>query len=145
MLTSALAAALALGTAVLIVALAPRDTGDNTGTGSTATPTSGSAANPPAGDVRHVHDALHDIDTQCQNPASATAGARLAHDTDIILTFAQRYPDATFPIDDETGRTLSLLLVARKALSTCAPTEASRVNQSLPPRYRDDPTTPTPP
>ncbi|MFF4728744.1 hypothetical protein ACFY3M_25990 [Streptomyces mirabilis] len=50
---------------------------------------------------------------------------------------SRRYPDARFPIDDETGTTLSLLLVTRQSMRDCAPALAVHVDRALPSDYRD--------
>ena len=130
-MASAAAALLVAGT-VLIAVLGPR--GD--GQAPVAAPPSPTAI--PAllsvAEVRDVHDALHDIDNRCRPGRSG--GYALEHDADVILAFAQRYPDATFPIDDETGRTLSLLLTARQGLQVCTGATAARIDRALPMSYR---------
>ncbi len=127
------AAALIVAAAVLIAVLGPHYSGGPAGTAaapsSTATPLMLSAA-----EVQGVHDVLHDIDARCQ--PRRPGGNALERDAEMILGFAQRYPDARFPIDDETGRTLSLLLTARRGLQVCAPAAAARIDRALPPNYR---------
>lgn len=91
----------------------------------------------PAAEVQRVHAALHDIGRWCESRADLRAPRRLARAADVILIFARRYPKARFSIDDETGSTLSLLLVARYELRNCAPTDAARVDGVLPPKVRD--------
>lgn len=87
---------------------------------------------PPAAEVQQVHDALHDFASWCTAQIGARGRRQLDRDVDVILAFARRNPDVRFPIDDETGSTLSLLLVARHALRTCHPAAAARVEQVLP-------------
>ena len=95
--------------------------------------------NPPATEVQRVHDALHDISDRCPRNTQAGAGEQrqVDRDIDVILGFAERYPNAEFPIDDETGRTLSLLLATHDDLRTCAPAAAARVDRALPTQYQD--------
>ncbi|GAA1219387.1 hypothetical protein GCM10009665_06840 [Kitasatospora nipponensis] len=89
--------------------------------------------------MQRVHDAMHDIADHCAPQTGATARPELAHDAQVIVAFAQRYPNATFPVDDETGRTLSLLLATRQDLGRCEPEAAARVDQALPPQFRAAP------
>jgi hypothetical protein len=96
----------------------------------------------PAGEAQQVHAALHDIGDWCRTTPSRRAQTRLDHDADLILTFARRYPEATFPIDDETGRALTLLMTTRQALSTCSPAAAARVGRALPRQFMNTPTAP---
>lgn len=132
-------AALTVVAALLIAALGPRDGGgqaSRAGTQSSATaPVFLSTS-----DVQGVHDALHDIDYRCGPGRSG--GSEVERDAEVILDFAQRYPDARFPVDDETGRTLSLLMTARQGLGGCSPAIAARIDGALPPRYRLQQTTP---
>ena len=127
-----------------VVAVRDRSGGSS---GSAATATASAAApavTPPAARVRPVHEALHDIDATCRATVKGESGkqASLARDADTVITFSRRYPNARFPIDDETGTTLSLLLVTRQGLRDCAPALAARVDRALPPDFRD-PTTPS--
>ncbi|MEU0680133.1 MULTISPECIES: hypothetical protein [Streptomyces] len=87
--------------------------------------------------MRPVHDALHTIDARCRAKGGDVEQAALTRDVDTIIDFSRRYPDARFPIDDETGRTLSLLLVTRQSLRDCAPALAARVDRALPSDFRD--------
>ncbi len=133
------AAVLLVAGVVLIAVLGPHDSVGPAVTAAAPSPT----ATPlllSAVEVQGVHDALHDIDTRCQ--PGRNGGNPLEHDADVILVFAQRYPDVRFPIDDETGRTLSLLLTARQGLQGCAPATAARIDAALPPIYRLRPTSP---
>lgn len=133
-----LAATLLVVGVVLVAVLGPR-VDERTALASAPGP----AASPvavPAADVQGVHDALHDIDARCR-PGRA-GGNEIERDADVILRFAERYPDATFPIDDETGRTASLLTTARQGVQVCATATADRIDRVLPPRYRLRPTGP---
>lgn len=94
-------------------------------------------ANTPAqAEVQPIHDALHDIAARCRPGAVADDPARVTRDTDVIRSFARRHPDVAFPIDDERGTTLSLLLVTRQALADCSPALAAAVDEELPTEYR---------
>ncbi|MFF7643867.1 hypothetical protein [Streptomyces canus] len=136
LLVATVVATLVLGAIGVLRANGPGDQGGSATTSTTVgTPTP--AATPPAVDVRRVHNALHDIDARCGTAVSGKARAELEGDADTVTAFARRYPDASFRVDDETGTTLSLLLVVRQGLRDCAPTATARVNQALPPEYRD--------
>lgn len=91
----------------------------------------------PAVEVQQAHDALHDLGIWCTAQIGARGRSQLDSDVDVILGFARRNPDVRFPIDDETGGTLSLLLVARHSLRTCHPAAAARIDQVLPPDVRE--------
>lgn len=95
------------------------------------------AGTAPAIRVQGVHMALHDIGDWCIPQTDADARRRLRRDTDVILSFARRYPTARFRIDDETGSVLSLLLVARNELRACSSADAARVDRALPPGVRN--------
>ncbi len=97
---------------------------------------------PPAVEVQQIHDTLDDIANRCTPNAGADAQAHLNGDVDVILAFARRYPNAEFPIEDETGHTLSLLVATRDDLSHCASAAAARVNAALPPQFRQPPSGP---
>ena len=101
-----------------------------------AQPPEPSSSAPPAA-VQQIHDALHGLGDQCEPVRSDRSKPSINRDVTTILAFAQRYPEGRFPIDDETGSVLSLLLVARDALRSCEPAEAARVNKALPPGFRD--------
>ena len=90
----------------------------------------------PTGAVRRVHRALHAIGRICPpgDPVDRTGQVRPS--VQAIVDFARTYPDAGFPIDDETGNTVSLLVAVRYSLRACSPALAERVNEALPLRYR---------
>ena len=90
----------------------------------------------PAAEIQAAHDALHHIGTECAAPGDS--GPDVASDVTTITEFATRYPVGRFPIDDESGTSVSLLLVTRQALEDCAPAEAARVNALLPSELRSD-------
>ncbi|MEU1273230.1 hypothetical protein [Streptomyces sp. NPDC005799] len=118
-----------------VATLAAFDASD-TSRPATTTP-SASPVRPPADQIQPVHNALHDIDARCGRKAATISDqAQLQRDADGVVAFARRYPDARFPIDDESGTTLSLLLVTRQGLLTCAPEAAATVNQALPAEFR---------
>jgi hypothetical protein len=91
---------------------------------------------PPA-EIERLHDALHDLGDQCEPVRSDRSKPSIDRDVATILAFARRYPEGRFPIDDETGSVLSLLLVARDTLRPCEPAAAARVNRALPSEFRD--------
>lgn len=95
-------------------------------------------------DVQPVHDALHDIAARCRPGAAADDPRRVAQDAAVMMSFARRYPQAEFPMDDERGTTLSLLLVARQALTDCAPAAAAAVDDQLPTEYQSGTLNPSP-
>ncbi len=103
-----------------------------------ASPTAtASYSTPPAAEVKRIRDTLNDIAARC-NPHTTVADRRhLDRDVDVVLAVARRYPNAEFPVEDETGHTLSLLLAIRDDLRQCAPSAAARVNDGLPSRFRD--------
>lgn len=90
----------------------------------------------PAPEVARVHAALHDFSTWCTPTAGARARQRLQRDAALIVAFARRHPRARFPIDDETGTTVSLLLVTRQELRNCAPAAAGLADRALPASIR---------
>lgn len=147
------AAALMVAVVLLIALLGPRNGGAQNssaqnGSAQNGSGEAGGAAAAPrlspapvllsAGEVQGVHDALHDIDARCVPGRAGASG--LERDAEVILDFARRYPDARFPIDDETGRTLSLLMTAREGLRGCSPATAARIDAAVPPQYRLRPT-----
>jgi hypothetical protein len=95
-------------------------------------PTTARSVTLTAAQAAPVHDALHDLDARCTKANAPGATHAIVRDTDVIVAFSERYPDAIFPIDDETGKTLSLLLVVRQSLRACAPELVSRLDALLP-------------
>lgn len=91
--------------------------------------TFGPTSTAPTDAVQAIHDALHDIGTECR-AARPDFGAITA-DVDSIIAFAERYPIGRFPIDDETATVASLLLVTKEATNDCAPADAARIEASL--------------
>ena len=83
----------------------------------------------PSDQVGVAHRALHDIGTQCESISPATGPIR--DDVARIITFANRYPDGRFPIDDETANARSLLLVTKYAVDRCAPQEIASIEVAL--------------
>lgn len=122
-----LIAALALGVGVLVAlgaVLGPR-LGETT-------------AQPAGAEVDDVHAILHRLERTCGRSGRSPAARRqLDRDVGSILAFARAYPEARFQIDDETGRTLSLLLVGREATRRCAPQASARLDAALPGRFQD--------
>lgn len=148
MVAASAAAALMVAVVLLIALLGPRNGGAQNGSAQNGGGEAGGVAAAPrlfpaplllsAGEVQGVHDALHDIDARCVPGRAGASG--LERDAEVILDFARRYPDARFPIDDETGRTLSLLMTAREGLRGCSPATAARIDAAVPPQYRLRPT-----
>lgn len=97
----------------------------------------------PAPAVQGVHTALHDMAERCTPGAGIAAEAQIGHDVDQLITFAKTYPDARFTVNDENGRALDLLFIARNEMRACAPNAAERANQALPTQYRAIPGPPT--
>jgi hypothetical protein len=142
-LLPAVVATVALALAVAaVVAQRDRSGGGGAAVGAAAS-SAAPAVTPPVGQVRPVHEALHDIDATCRAKGQSGEQTSLARDADTVIAFSRRYPDARFPIDDETGTTLSLLLVTRQGLRDCAPVLTARVNQALPLDFRDPIATPS--
>ncbi|KPC71789.1 hypothetical protein ADL35_32930 [Streptomyces sp. NRRL WC-3753] len=135
---SAVAATVVVALAAAAV-VALRDGSGRGGGSSTAVEPSPTVAfvTPPTAQVRPVHEALHDIDAACGTNGGHSGRTSLTRDVDTVIDFSRRYPEARFPIDDETGSTLSLLLVTRQSMRDCAPALAARVDRALPPDYRD--------
>ncbi|MFK4729511.1 hypothetical protein ROT00_07480 [Agromyces mediolanus] len=102
--------------------------------GQPSTTTSEPSSSAPPAAVDAAHAALHLLGEECAPDAEPPADVAVAVDT--IASFAGRYPKGRFPIDDETGTSVSLLLVARNALIDCAPAEAARLDALLPVELR---------
>jgi hypothetical protein len=96
----------------------------------------------PASEVERIRTALHDMGARCTPGADSVTQQQIGADVDVLISFAGRYPDARFTIDDETGRALDLLLIARDEMQTCAPAAAQRANQLLPSQFRTAPSAP---
>ncbi|MEO5315391.1 hypothetical protein PV772_14930 [Pseudarthrobacter sp. CC12] len=121
----------ALLTGMLLAGPRPASTGPNPGI---TEPATGSPV--PSAEVDRVHDALHELASQCQAGIDETTRQKLDQDVEMMVEFSRRYPDARFPIDDETGGPVGLLLVARNALERCAPESAAKADSALPPEFR---------
>lgn len=85
--------------------------------------------------VEPAHRALHDLGRACRRPPDRDP-ERVLRSLDTIERFARLNRDARFPIDDEVGTTLSLLVVVRNELASCAPGLLSRVDALIPSEYR---------
>ncbi|MDX5961893.1 hypothetical protein SIM91_00765 [Rhodococcus opacus] len=137
--TVVILALLAITLAGLLVATLMRLNSDDAST-IDASPTDAGSAAPPA-EAERAHAALHDMAALCAPDTDEAAQRRIESDVDLLVAFTRAYPDANFPIDDETGRSPGLLLIARKEMQVCAPTAAAHANAALPPQFRDDPAT----
>ena len=89
----------------------------------------------PAGAVKPVHRALHVLDRVCRPGGGTEQASRARRSVTVILDFARRYPNVSFPVHDETGTTLSLLFVARNEVQSCAPALTARVERLIPPEF----------
>lgn len=127
-----LAVTVILGTVLLHPASAPNS---QVATVSNVQSPEPSSSAPPA-EVERLHKALHNLGEQCEPVRSDRSKPSINRHVATILAFARRYPEGRFPIDDETGSVLSLLLVARDTLRPCEPVEAARVNRALPSEFR---------
>lgn len=93
---------------------------------------------PSAAEVRRVHAALHAVDRVCSRPPISLASRRVvARDARMFARFADAHPRAEFRIDDEEGRAVSLLLVARQTLQRCDRRAAAIVDRALPAAMRN--------
>ena len=106
---------------------------DGTGGGAPAEPSSRA----PAREVERMHDALHALGRECDKDESRRSAARIERAVDTVLSFARRYPEGRFAVDDETGSALSLLVATREDLRSCAPAASARVSDVLPPGLRN--------
>lgn len=91
----------------------------------------------PAAEVRYIHATFHGLRRYCR-PGRADQ-RRLDATTDRFIALYRRFPADRFrmAIDDETGTTLSAILVLRYELSTCSPRHAKRIDRVLGPRAPD--------
>jgi hypothetical protein len=95
------------------------------------------AAQPTAAEVRDLHVILHRLESTCERSRRSSATrSQLNRDVGQILAFARAYPEARFQIDDESGKALSVLLVAREATRHCAPDASRRLDRALPEQFR---------
>lgn len=90
---------------------------------------------PPAAASR-VHQALHDLGRICKPNDTTDQTSRAREPVAVVLDFARRYPAVSFRVHDETATTVSLLIVVRYSLRSCAPTLMTRVNHALPAEYQ---------
>lgn len=89
---------------------------------------------PPA-QVAEIHRALHTLGRVCRPGADTDQTSRAQQPVAVILDFARRHPNVSFPIHDETGTTLSLLFVARDSVRSCAPSLMARIERLIPSEY----------
>lgn len=90
----------------------------------------------PAPAAAQVHRALHALGRICKPNDTTDQTSRARQPVAVVLDFARRYPSVSFRVHDETATTVSLLIVVRYSLRSCAPTLMTRVNQALPAEYR---------
>ena len=89
----------------------------------------------PAGAVEPVHRALHTLGRVCRAGGGSDKASEARRPVTLILDFARRFPNVSFPVHDETGTTLSLLFVARDEVQDCAPALTAQVERLIPPEY----------
>lgn len=89
----------------------------------------------PAGAVKPVHRALHSLGRVCRRGGGTDRASRARRPVTVILDFARRFPNVSFPVHDETGTTLSLLFVARDEVQDCAPALTVQVERLIPAEY----------
>lgn len=94
------------------------------------------SSTPPPVEVRQVHETLHGFRAWCRPGADTQARRQLERGARMIVRFARHYPQARFPIDDETGTALSVLLVTRNELRECAPAAAAVADRAIPAEVR---------
>ncbi len=92
---------------------------------------------PPAGRVEAVHRSLHATGRACRIASADREPGAVRRPVTVMLQFARDYPGAGFRIDDESGSTLSLLVVLRYDLGTCHPALVPAVEALLPEELRD--------
>lgn len=95
------------------------------------------AQSAPAGRVDEVHRALHAMGRACRTASADRGVDEVRRPVAAMLRFARDYPDAGFRVDDESGSTLSLLVVLRNEVQTCDPTLVLAVDELLPAEFRD--------
>lgn len=132
----------ALATIAAVAWLASQAGPGTTGTaladpGSRSSPTPEPSSKAPPKEVNRLHQALHGLAKECEKPETARSYPRIGQDVDVVLSFARRYPEGRFAIDDETGNRLSLLLATHDDLRTCAPGAAGRLNRALPAEFQN--------
>ena len=90
----------------------------------------------PAQDALYVHRTFHRLPRFC-GPGRADR-RRLDATTTRFIELFRRYPAEryAFRIDDESGTTLSAILVLRDELSRCSPRHAARIDPVLPATIR---------
>lgn len=91
----------------------------------------------PADAVKPVHQALHSLGRVCRRGGDTdqASASRARGPVNVILAFARRFPNVSFPVHDETGTTLSLLFVARNEVQDCAPALTAQVERLIPAEY----------
>lgn len=85
--------------------------------------------------ARPVHNALHDLGRACRR-RPGPAHSEVLRALRVIADFAKAHPRARFPIDDESGSSMTLLFVVRDELLSCAPSLVTRVDRLIPTEYR---------
>lgn len=96
----------------------------------------------PAGETRYIHKTFHELARYCRRGRADKR--RLDATTERFIALYRRFPADRFrmAIDDESGTTLSAILVLRYELSTCSPRNAARIDRVLGPRAPDAPRRP---
>ena len=89
----------------------------------------------PADAVKPVHRALHSLGQVCRRGGGTDRASHARRPVKVILAFAHRFPNVSFPVHDEIGTTLSLLLVVRDEVQDCAPALTAQVERLIPAEY----------
>lgn len=85
-----------------------------------------------------LHASLHRMERVCARKNLTASDTRMLESAArSFVRLYRAYPDARFQIDDESGRMLSVLLVARAELRTCSAGPAAIVDRALPAQFRD--------
>lgn len=90
----------------------------------------------PAGVRRYIHSTFHDLPRSCAR--GRVDEPILDRTTTTFISLHRRYPAARYrvQIDDESGTTLSAILVLRDELTRCSPRHAAAIDAVLPASIR---------
>lgn len=93
---------------------------------------------PPKARVDSAHKALHALGRACKTPLAQRDPETVRRPLGLIEIFATDFPSGGFRIDDESGTTLTLLIVVWDELKTCDPSLVPAVEELIPAEYRGD-------
>ena len=91
---------------------------------------------PPRERVDRAHRALHAMARACKQPVATRDPDAVRRPVAMMEKFARDYPRGGFTIDDESGSTLTLLIVVRNELEACDPALIPRIDALIPPQHR---------